>query len=69
MFSQKCIVSGNGLLEEEGKLIPQCSVPHAARFYSSSGAAEKCFYLNKYPFKDQGYCLGMSKSLLKHYFR
>lgn len=42
---------------------------HAVRFYSSSGAAEKCFSVNKCPFKDQGYCLGMSKSVSEQYFR
>lgn len=40
---------------------------HAVRFYSSSGAMEKCFSMNKCPFKDQGYCLGMNKSLSEQY--
>lgn len=39
------------------------------RFYSSSEATEKRFSVNKCPFKDQGYCLGMSKSMSEHYFR
>lgn len=39
------------------------------RFYSSSEATEKCFSVSKCPFKDQGYCLGMSKSMWEHYFR
>lgn len=39
------------------------------RFYSSSEATEKRFSVNKCPFKDQGCCLGMNKSMSEHYFR
>lgn len=63
------LVSHGFLGWKQVRSFPSVWFIHAVRLYGSSGATEKCFSVNKCPFKDQGYCLAMSKSISEQYFR